>query len=245
MTATLDYQQRPKKRRPRPLFIVAAVLVIAAGFVIARNVDVKAVIERAQLLRLQARCANAGMREGQVVYEEIRTDAPDVERADFVKITGASGTLLIAPLPACWNEFKSKVRFPWPRATVREPMLFLGTVSSPSGFKRIVAVTRNFGDGGPTCLGETLNFVMISPGTWDVDASVLNLGGRSVDYASSRRILSYCQRFRFFAGSTDASDPTHLVIPFEADDKRGAIDGWLRDDETFDFRVRQGVGFGP
>jgi hypothetical protein len=43
-----------------------------------------------------------------------------------------------------------------------------------------------------------------------------------------------------YAGHADPNDPTHMIIDYDIDGKKGIIDGWLKPNDTMSFSIRSG-----
>lgn len=117
-----------------------------------------------------------------------------------------------------------------PPGKILTSTLFLHARRNSHGQERLVYVTCNANITDPDLQIEATVFV---PGGAFKDPVEANIGfGPPINL-----IQSNGKPVRFFTGQAEADDASFL-IPLEIGGKRTCIEGWLRDDDTVNFRGR-------
>ncbi|HTW93433.1 MAG TPA: hypothetical protein VMD30_01480, partial [Tepidisphaeraceae bacterium] len=141
-------------------------------------------------------------------------------------------------LPSCWVNF-CRVNG-WTYLWFPRRVIYLGLRRSHGGLQRFVAVAQPVSeiDGGYFSFASELEdrAVAITPGSLFRPAH--DNDERGMGDGPFIQIPS-----RFFAGQSDAADPSHFTIDYEWDDGvRGTVDGWLLDNGLIHCQVRPGPG---
>jgi hypothetical protein len=123
--------------------------------------------------------------------------------------------------------------------------LFLHERRSPAGNRRLVVVDLRVVWHRQGTVFQA-NKRAIEPGTlrrepretWGgppfFDLTATNLVGQNQQLMD----VNYGSTVRFFPGVADPADASHLTIDYEIGDRRETIDGWLRDDDAVDLKLR-------
>jgi hypothetical protein len=228
--AQLDYAPAPPVLRQRR--VRRAVLgVILLGAVVAGWRWGPGVYQRGSLLYWQRQCLRYAAPAERVVYETDPAAGAALRSADrhYMLLKPRWGPMP-APLPTglvpdCWTRFgNASPGFP----TATGPVLFLHELRTPTGQRRLVAITGAF---QPSELpqfisGYDAEAQMIEPGTWKV-LPRNRTGGVAISVLSGPQPKP--PHVRIFAGQSDPADPSHFTIRYELDGVGQVVDGWLRD----------------
>jgi hypothetical protein len=109
------------------------------------------------------------------------------------------------------------------------------------GTERIVSVEVGVGQAFNERHEVSLYALVIEPDALGapkvVGRALLPLPLHSIDRG---RLLSEQPLLRLYAGQRDSADPSHFTIRYELGGEGGAIDGWLRVDNSVSLKVRDG-----
>lgn len=199
--------RRKSTRRFVLRIVICALLAISA-------LQMPALWQRTQLLRLQSQCMKYSPPPTQVVYEYGRS--PDA-------VTSVSSPQ--------WNAYSSMTHT---TNNGKDALLFLHARRSPSGQRRLLAITARPVAGYPLA-NAACTISVVHPATaWrNADLVASNWISDPLWRVGDRRFI------RFYAGQADPNDPTHFTLAFETDRHKGLLDGWLRDDESVLLQVRK------
>lgn len=125
-------------------------------------------------------------------------------------------------------------------------IIFLHERRSPSGNTRLVLVPVRvlwmYWEGRWTLVRGFEAGTVFLPATWKPGSTIRKARDSGLFEGSYDTDV----RFRYFAGQPDPADPAHFTIVYEMlfsyrdGWERGTIDGWLRDDDLIDMKVRDG-----
>ena len=211
-------QRRPAIRRGIALGI-ASVLAIAAGLKCA-----PAAWRHGRLLYWQHKLMTYRQAPEQIVYE---SPPPMGAASTGWKMTAGNGAAIQTAGP--WGRFYEL----WNSNSRNDAApLFLHERINGRGESRLIALEgwRGFGNGR----GFSISTLVIRPGS--AVRSPKTLDERSAAVPDDQ--ISSAAHVRFFAGQPDPADLSHFTISYEADGRRGRLDGWLRDDDTVKLEFR-------
>ena len=210
VTPQLDYARPGPPRWLRRALILVGVVAVAA-------VAVRwgpAWKERAAVLLDQRRCIDHRAPPDRVVYGgPVRDTVLRVELKERY-------------LPSCWTRFRA--------GGAESAVVFLHGRTSPSGNRRIVCVeatpTVLYSDGDRS-IGMRWSFSVLEPdGLRGPTIIPVPAGGEpSFSYSADR----------IYAGQPDPADPAHFTFEYENGGARKTVDGWLLDDNTLKFSIRE------
>jgi len=239
-------RELPWYRRRRPRRWLLTCLLAALGVAAGRLVPVGWGYARA--VYCQQRCLTYAAPPDQVVYEDDPVEAAGLLAIgrDYLPCPMLGDTPAAAVhVPPPWAGSPAWHGPPHARA-----VLYLHERRSPGGNRRLVAI-QFLGKWAGTDDGRykpvwTVNPVVTVPSAARPFSSTPQpapapANSRFRDPMAgivwvARPFLE--RRVRFFAGQSDPADPSHFTVGFEADGRKGTIDGWLRDDDKVQLRVR-------
>jgi hypothetical protein len=205
-----------RRRRRTARRVVLAVLVLAiAGCLWWWH---EPLIAHGRLLYWQHKC-------------QTHTFAPDA----VVASSSGPAEMTSAPVPAYWTAYESAAGGSSRKSTLTQTVVFLHRRRSPSGRERVVAVRCLPGYLTSASVVQAFHPAVVEPAApWPLTSRpVLREGRFPGGYPVDAAV-------RVFGGQSDAADPSHFTIPYTVNDLPGTLDGWLRDDDTVDLRVRKG-----
>jgi hypothetical protein len=132
--------------------------------------------------------------------------------------------------PLCLRSFESlapaMARSPQPPG-LPVPVSFLHERTSPAGNRRLVRIT-----GYMLAFPGGLDYAVIRPASLFHSPELLNRSWLSLGRSYVPVTLHH--------GQPDPKDSSHFTIDFVCTEKksRGTLDGWLKDDDTVDFKIR-------
>lgn len=239
--ANLDYAPRPPTRRRVVRRVLASILL--AGTLVASLRWGPQAWRIGQVMYFQHQCLTDAPPADQIVYEE--------DPALFARVMKqGSGFVPLAPsrrsgapvavgrVPQSWIRFTPslmKMTRPLPGA-----ILFMHERQTPAGEKRLLVVFSGFDPAQAPPLfipGFDLDVNVIAPATFRTPA-------RDVSPPCIIDVLFSHPRTppmsKVYAGQADPADPTHFTIRYEMYGKTGIVDGWLRDHDRVEIKVRDG-----
>lgn len=248
-TRPLDYAPRPSRRK-RWFVCILGLLLLGTAALGAWKWGLP-YWRQWQYLRIQRRCLAHTLPPNTVVYEDESTRAATLiaQGGDYLAMPARPADSLIPTVqhvagyhPRFLRQLSDASGSP-PNRTV---VLFLHERRSASGNRRLVRVTMaagwEFSDrlwrlGRSLDTGQCYSLASWAPGSTMV--AMCRYGYFEGEYTAATSL-------RFFAGQPDPNDPSHFTIayelrwPYEEQWHKGTLDGWLRDDDTIDLRVRSG-----
>jgi hypothetical protein len=206
----LDYAPPARRRWLRRALALVAVVVVAA-------VAIRwgpAFRRRTGVLLDQRRCMNYSAPADQVVYD-----------------TSIDQYGMRESVTACYSP-------PWftrlmTLGNSASAVVFLHGRTSPSGNRRLVCIAAE-----PKMTG-TVAGLSIRPMWYVMTAEPEAVRGTKWNWTDADPFFALPSADRIYAGQPDASDPSHFTYDYETDGVRKTIDGWLQDDDTLKFRVRE------
>jgi hypothetical protein len=225
---TLEYAPRPShrwwKRHRRKLLIVSIFLALAAAGYAYRD----PIWFKARQLYWARRCARFAVPAGTPVVRPVgsTTDA-NYRVADYTPPARA-----LTFQPECWTEFAAlngwrPRHYPFTYSTV-----FLHELRTPSGKRRIVHVESVF-ENLFRPASHLVPTIVAPPTVFSPPRVIREPTG---DY----RISEAHAAMKRYVGQYDPRDVSHFTIAFEStgSSRSGVVDGYLRDDDTVTFEVR-------
>jgi hypothetical protein len=198
--------------------------------------------KRMQMLSLQRQCLEYQPVADAILYSQDGTDTDTAVSQPWKRF------FTMKPVPA-WETFQGRHVAPYgplrDDALQSQGTLFLGERRSPAGNRRLVAVDLRLSWNNKGWWA-TVEKRAVVPGTlrtepretWGgppaADLTTTNLVGQRDDLF----ILDWTRKFKLYAGRPDLADPSHFTIDYELDGRRETIDGWLRDDDAVDLKLR-------
>jgi len=232
--APLDYARPLRRRRwGRVITISILLLVVSAGAYWRQPLTTKA-----RLLYWQRQCLNYTRPPGTPVSTTQPSAAVD---ADYAPVNFLRIPTPYVLSPKAFRNFEAEQRsiaqilsmrvqqgMPW-GSIYKPPIIFLHERTSPAGHRRLVQIECG-----------AANALRIE---WSLDARVIEPATLT---HSSREVTKRFQRERsgrfvdaeLHFGQPDPTDPSHFTIDFTAEDRRGTVDGWLHDDDSVTFKLR-------
>jgi hypothetical protein len=236
--AQLDYAPAPpvlRRRRVRRVILGIVLL----GAVVAGWRWGPGAYRRASLLYWQRQCLRYAAPGERVIYESDPGAGAALRAADrhYQLVTPRWVSKLVTSatghVPDCWTRFGGAgPGFP----TATGPVLFLHELRTPSGQRRLVAITAAFPPNElPKFIsGYDVEAQIIEPGTWKL-APQNQTGGIPLSVLSG--IPPTPPHVRVLAGQPDPADPSHFTVRFEVDGVAHVADGWLRDGSPAGFNL--------
>lgn len=224
----LDYAPPPRRRRRRGRIAIAAALLLLVGSGVYWR---ESLAHHVRLWNVQRQCLNYTRPPGTRVMTTQPTGGDyDYRRVPQSWSLGSPPPPLSVLTPACWGQFEAERRdFKAVPQQAYPQAVFLHERVSPAGHRRLVYVESVI----PNAL-QLLRFhnarVIDPAAPW---GEPRELSPQRLFQASGR----YVEADLFF-GQPDPADPSHFTIDFTAEGRRGTIDGWLRDDDTVQFKLR-------
>lgn len=239
----LQYAARPSwhaRRRVRLALLVGVLVILAVVGALAWKRYGPRLQKRMQMLSLQRSCLAYVPPTGTVLYAQDGTDTPASQPWKRF--------LSMKALPA-WQTFQE--RHVEPHGPLQsgglqsQGTLFVGERRSPADNRRLVAVDLRMSWNNRNWYA-TVEKRAVVPGTlrtepretWGgppaADLTSTNLVGQREDLF----IFDWNRKVKLFAGRPDPADPSHFTIDYELDGRHGTIDGWLRDDDAVDLKLR-------
>ena len=136
-------------------------------------------------------------------------------------------------VPAHWYFLAIPFDAGWTRGhpDIKDPVVFLHARQTTGGRQRLVVVQAMlYFRGSPFATEATFCATTFDPdvafGSRPVKTSQWIGSTLTALWHNDERWL------RIFAGQPDPNDPSHFTIEYEADGKRGVIDGWLRESQV-------------
>jgi hypothetical protein len=127
-----------------------------------------------------------------------------------------------------------------------DAVAFLGERRAPGSVARIVAAVVVVGQAFDERHEVSLYAVAIEPDALGAVRIVGHTPGALALHAIDRgRRLSDQPLLRLYAGQIDSADASHFTIRYELGGQGGAIDGWLRGDDSVGLKVREGPATRP
>jgi hypothetical protein len=124
---------------------------------------------------------------------------------------------LMSYTPVCWRRFQ--------RPSIAPAVVFLHARTSPSGKRRLVSV-------------EAAPSLAYRP-AWSARVLVPDALRGPADVPGSPYYPDLPGADRIYAGQPDPADPSHFTVEYENGGERKTADGWLQDDDTLKFSVRE------
>jgi hypothetical protein len=112
-------------------------------------------------------------------------------------------------------------------------------MKNSKGESPLVVVTRRADAGALSAAANGLRFLVIKPAGLNGGLTFTH-GITPIQQASSRFTSDPSASVVIFAGRVDTEDTTAFTIGYEMDGERGTIDGYLRDEELVEIRIRDG-----
>lgn len=235
----------PWHRRRRFRRAVGVVLLLAATVVGWRYTG--PAWARGRLLYLQHKCLAYTAPPDQVVYEQDPARAAALLAQPGYANPAAAGSSTEAALtPRCWAEACRLAGGLAPPTSAggsaaavlggagpSGATLFLHERRTPSGQRRLVAIQTV--PGLPVLVGTVP--VLVEPGSLTAPPKP---HAPTIDADFDLRLPANPtgRRYRYFAGQPDPADPAHFTVRFLADDVPGTVEGWLRDNDRLDLKLR-------
>jgi hypothetical protein len=157
-------------------------------------------------------------------------DACAVSPAPSVARSEIAGRLSVSHFPREWNDLNAGIWAYIPSSGT----IFLGKLTTPDRSREfLVGVDLVSRSRAPTII--TMRARTISRG-----------GPFQAPYygqASDQSVIlpNYVERLVIAGGVIDPGDRSHFTVGYQADDAKGIIDGWLKDDETVILEPRAGA----
>ena len=159
-------------------------------------------VQRAKANYWFAQCVNHSSAPDEIAFEE-----------------DAAGSAVAGRQVPQWSSFYGT----WSRAgLLTRGTLFLHKRMSRSGNGRLVGVDLLNGRNGGVQMQSRVFEPPVNPGP----AKLKSATAREVE------LLKEPGGLRIFAGQADPSDASHFTIAYQVRERRGLIDGWLKDDDT-------------
>jgi hypothetical protein len=224
----LEYSNQPRRRRWRRWALLLFVLVACGVSFYYRG----PISRRAHVLYWQRQCMKYDRPPGTPVMVDQATAKGD---RDYAAPFGPPENADFALSPQCWSSFESALQGGRVAQVMskslgpKTPTIFLHERISPAGHRRLVRVESIMSNALSLPYGLTAD--LYQPATVWRDAKLL---GRP-------QLLNYSGRFvsaELFFGQPDPADASHFTIDFEVEGRKGVIDGWLRDDDTVQLKLR-------
>jgi len=283
----LDYEQHAgfvsRKQYRRLMALTLLNTILLAGFVIGPTIGpmVRSQWRQFQERREQRRvekqqaAAIAAAKAyvapvGQVIYDEHPDSAAKLLAADpaHYRIIRQARTPYFAPRP--WQppvELTHLPVSPWNAANDMAPAAFLGTLSLPSGPKKLVVIyvqssqrmqeekqlladhqlfrietNRGLIARVISDLGARSPSTMLQIGRpgWFSSSATWTRNGEN-DWEHGKVDFDMSGLMRIYAGQVDPADPAHFTIAYDCDGQRGTIDGWLRTNDRIEMALREGT----
>lgn len=263
----LHYSPRSRRswRQGHRLIAALVVLAIVVVVVVALCRFGPSAYTRARLLHFQRQALRYSPPPDRVVFEEDPARAATLLGSTDGYVGGGPE---LTPQPAANGFFRIACHRPHQFARVFPSDLrgvaFMHSRTSPAGHERLVVVpcgyVRSYGSGYAVMVGSP---IVVIPAGWRTDAVVLpppypgifRMEEPNWTWGPDGR-REFRAGFRLFAGQPDDNDRSHFTIGYEfrrfaIDDQerfsdesppwvRGTIDGWLRDNDTVELKVRDG-----
>ena len=221
----LEYSPGKRRIRWRRIVLLAALASLVALGLFFRT----PLMHCSRLLYWQRQCMRYERPSSTAVWTTHPSNPTD---PDYDRLTGDEEGTLYVLNPRCWEQYKieagvseSQVFGHGPAC----PTVFLHERISPGGHRRLLRVQ---------CVGDNAlmlpnvgfaSYVIEPAGLWAQPKShSASVGDQSGKYAHAE----------IFFGQPDPSDASHFWIDFTVNERRGTIDGWLRDDDTVSFKLR-------
>ena len=231
-TIGLNYLHPPARWRRRRWQIVGLLLLAGVGVALGGRRWGPAISRQARILYWQAQC---------------------------MKYSAPADKALAPPLPHCYcSLYAASERRNYPRWD-DQMMLFMHERTSPAGNRRLVVMYGSLRRDVHELPAGVKPWMPknVQPSSWKIpvplvyvyDPATLSTDLREVYHVSvgfdewGVYGLAESVQFEIFPGQPDSHDPSHFTIRFQADDKTGAIEGWLRDDNTIKFKVTGAPGW--
>jgi hypothetical protein len=253
-TPPLNYASRQRSRLPRWVKRPAAMIVLLGIAAVAWRLGPHA-WQFARIWYWERQCMNFGAPPGTAVSERLHPgsakppitwpfiDGDDPQFASLGDrlpiITKDSGPrpVLVSRQPICWLRFLQQSDNVTAEDTPTT-LVFCHQRISPSGHVRLLTVEYpNREDLGDELARELIPYVYANA-SWN-DNSPLPRRGWGIAWSG----IALRGPTRIFAGQPDPADASHFTIEYEwPDGIHGILDGYLRDDDNFDIRIRPGPG---
>ena len=225
----LDYAAaRPAKRRWRR-WVAGVLLVALVGAGVAYRGPI---VRRGRVLYWQRLCLTYSRSAGTPLATTRPSAAAD---PDYLAYPMPNGSTAYALSPACWRKLEAER---WPRQIMQmlkvsgigPAVVFLHERVSPAGHRRVVRVEPLLASALSPELGY--HVTLVAPGSvWREPRTV----GVPLGFAFSGRIVPA----ELFFGRADPDDASHFSFDYAVSGNlRGTVDGWLRDDDTVVFKLR-------
>jgi hypothetical protein len=240
--ATLDYAQQPSRLRRwrRRLGRAVVIALLLAGGVAAYRYRHELEL-RASEIYWSRRCMGFDAPRDSILFvgdpaaaAALRERDPDYVQT---RLYGRAGAKF---LPRCWRELCAAMNNPAVVAAdtvMDDPVLFLHERRSPGGKRRIVMIKS--GSYNARALPRKMRATIITPARLFARTQVMAAPMPDVAWSGVYVPL------RIFFGHPDPADASHFTIDFVVLDgfdgapiRNGTIDGYLNDDDTVSFRLR-------
>jgi hypothetical protein len=225
------------------MFVALVLVAVAAVGTVAWKRYGPRLQKRMQMLSLQRQCLEYQPAADAVLYAQDGTDTDTAASQPWKRF------LTMKPVPA-WQTFQEQhvaPSGPLPDSGLQsQGTLFLGERRSPAGNRRLVAVDLRTSWNNKGHWYATVEKRAVVPGTFRADPretwggppaddlTTTNLVGQREDLF----IFDWNRKVTLYAGRPDPADPSHFTIDYAVDYRRETIDGWLRDDDAVDLKLR-------
>lgn len=234
----LEYM--PRRRRSRSARLIAG---LAAAFaLLAAGVMWGPPLYHASwMLFLERQCLKYATPVEQVAYEwhagKLRGKTP----GDLVQIDDTRAASRTRRWPSEWSRFADAIR--WRTTRPNDPLLFMHSLTTTSGGEYLVVVMLMHRQPDASSFGASVTADVFSPGSVRTPVRRQRATrGEPIRHARREPFLAYASLVRIFAGQADPSDRSHFTLDYEIDGERGVLDGYLQDDLTVLFKLRDGPG---
>jgi hypothetical protein len=190
---------------------------VLVAFVVVSAVAIRwgpALRRRAGVLLDQRRCMNYRAPAGQVVYDT------------SVDKYGMPDSITVCHSPPCLTRLMTL-------GNSASAVVFLHGRTSPSGNRRLVCIAAE-----PKMMG-TVAGRSIKPMWYLITAAPDAARGPRWGWSDADPLSALPSADRIYAGQPDPSDPSHFMYDYVSGGVRKTIDGWLQDDDTLRFRLRE------
>jgi hypothetical protein len=235
----LDYAPSPPGFWRRHRRLIAA-LALLFPLILLTNRYRDDIVTRSRRMYWYRQCAHFTIPPDALLKETDTTRAAALLASrpdDYRSVTYSTGTIAVY-FPRCLREYATvEPRSLGLRGIIGSPILFLHELHTPYGAPRLVAVSAEWTNGYDMHI--LMDRVVLPPPR--VFES-LNIKSPATGFAYSGPYIEVT----FSRGALDPADPTHFSIPFTVPDRlkpdhplrHGVLDGYLRDDDTIHFKVR-------
>ncbi len=260
-TVPTSLSNRKRPERDVRLMVILFIAVVALATVIVLLVMyVVGQFRRESLITTQRACLEFQLPAETVVYEEESARAAQliarggVAGGEYVRTRAGEGPPIAAYVPRVWRELLKGASITRPSDFSNDAVLFLHERTTNNGNHVITCVEadrrtrptprhahRAWRRVPRTRAARRPRDPPPTPGRPDPD--------RHPPATPSRRACPPADAgptaradLRFFAGQPDAQDATHMILRYETEGRRGAIELWLQDESTVHYVNRRFAG---